>query len=296
VAALLAVTLVASVFQPTVLLGVSFLALALVLGMRRFSVLIAAMVAAMVAWGDGSGDGMWYVERGWAVLAGGCFAALTMYRPRSAFSVRALGAVGAAGAFAGLMLSVRGGAWGAVDSTVRERMSDGVVTAMDALRLVRGGEALPQTLVTTVYQTVEAQAMVFPALLGVATLAALGVAWWVYVRLAMGSDKAIGPMRDFRFNDQLVWVFIAGLLLVLGRWGEALARVGANIVVFMGSLYALRGGGVIMFLSGGLSLFGYVLLVFGLLFAPPVVLVGAMVIGIGDTWLDVRNRAGSVAA
>jgi hypothetical protein len=127
-------------------------------------------------------------------------------------------------------------------------------------------------------------------------MAALGVAWWAYVRLSSGSDQGVGPLREFRFNDHLVWVFITGLLLILPRWGDLVVRVGANAVVFMGALYAVRGGAVILFLSGGLSLLGYVLLVFGLLFVPPLVLMGALVIGLGDTWLDVRSKAGSKAA
>jgi hypothetical protein len=150
--------------------------------------------------------------------------------------------------------------------------------------------------VSAVYRTVEVQAAVFPALLGIASMASLGVAWWLYVRLSSGSDQGLGPLRDFRFNDHLVWLFIAGLVLVVIRWGDALAGVGANAVVFMGALYALRGAAVIMFLSGGLSLFGYVLVGLGLLFVPPLVLVGALVVGIGDTWLDVRNRTRSRAA
>ena len=137
--------------------------------------------------------------------------------------------------------------------------------------------------------------MVFPALLGLSSMAALGVAWWVYVRLSSGSDQGVGPLRDFRFNDHLVWVFIAGVVLLLTPWEDILARVGANTVVFMGALYALRGAAVILFLSGGLSLFGYVMLIFGLIFLPPLVLTGAMVIGIGDTWLDVRRRLRSTS-
>lgn len=175
-------------------------------------------------------------------------------------------------------------------------MGEGVATAMEALRLLRGGGALPPALVTAVYETVEIQASVFPALLGITSMAALGVAWWGYVRLSSGSDQGLGPLRDFRFNDHLVWVFITGLVLILPRWGEIVARVGANAVVFMGALYAVRGAAVILFLSGGLSLLGYVLLVFGLLFVPPLVLMGALVIGLGDTWLDVRSKAGSGAA
>jgi hypothetical protein len=295
VVALLAVTLVVSVFQPSVLIAVAFLTLALVFGVRRLAVVAAAGLAALIVAG-GARDGIWYVERGWAVLSAGCFAALTLVRPGATFSHRALRAVSAAGLVAALVLGARRDAWGAVDSAVRYRMSEGVAMAMEAVRLLRGDQALPQALVTAIYETVEAQALVFPALVGVATMAALGVAWWVYVRLSAGSDQGLGPLREFRFSDHLVWVFIGGLVLVLGRWGDAVARVGANAVVFMGALYGLRGAAVIVFLSGGLSLFGYVLLVFGLIFVPPVVVAGAMVIGIGDTWLDVRSKSGSLAA
>jgi hypothetical protein len=229
-------------------------------------------------------------------MAGGCFAALTLRRPNASFSGRALAALAVGAGATGLFLGLRSGAWASVRWAVRDRMIDGVSTAIEAWRLVRGGEAVPPALVSAVYRTVELQTAVFPALVGIASMAGLGVAWWLYVRLSSGSDQGLRPVRDFRFNDHLVWLFIGGLVLLVIRWGDALASVGANAVVFMGALYALRGAGVIMFLSGGLSLFGYVLFGLGLLFVPPLVLVGALVVGIGDTWLDVRSKAGSVAA
>ncbi|MGD8319136.1 MAG: DUF2232 domain-containing protein [Gemmatimonadota bacterium] len=294
--ALFGITLVTSVIQPSVLVAVPFLALAATMGMRRFPVLAAALLATVIAVTGGSADGIWYVERGWALLVAGWFTAVTLRRPASPFSRRALVSVAGAAVVVGLLLSVRSGAWGTIEWAVKDRMTHSVGTAMEAWRVLRGGEALPPTLVSAVYQTVEAQASVFPAMLGIASMAGLGVAWWLYVRLSSGEDGGLGPLRDFRFNDHLVWLFIAGLLLVVLRWGDSLARVGANAVVFMGALYALRGAAVIMFLSGGLSLFGYILLGVGLVFVPPLVLTGAMVIGIGDTWLDVRNRVGSEAA
>jgi hypothetical protein len=51
-----------------------------------------------------------------------------------------------------------------------------------------------------------------------------------------------------------------------------------------------------MFLSGGLSVAAYVLLAMGLLLAAPAVLGAAILIGIGDTWLDVRSRTSEPAA
>lgn len=292
---LLVVTLAAAVLQPSVLVGLPFLMLGFVLGIRRFGVFAVAVIAVWVVMAGGARDALWYMERGWAILAGGCFVAFTLRDPRAPFSGRALAAVASAAAVAAVFFGIRAGSWGSVEWAVEDRVSQGVASAMEALSLLRG-EALPQALVATVYQTVQTQTKVFPALVGISSMAALGVAWWLYVRLASGSDQGVRPLREFRFNDHLVWVFIAGLALLLTRWEDVFARVGANAVVFMGALYAARGAAVILFLSGGLSLFGYVLLAFGLVFLPPLVLTGAMVIGIGDTWLDVRRRIGSTAA
>jgi hypothetical protein len=64
----------------------------------------------------------------------------------------------------------------------------------------------------------------------------------------------------------------------------------------MGALYALRGVGVVLFVSGGLSLFSYSMFALGFLFAAPVVVGFAVLIGMADTWLDLRARAGELAA
>jgi hypothetical protein len=282
--------------SPSILVAVPFLVLGFVLGMRRPGVLAGCVLAVVVALAGKPHDALWYVERGWAVLAGGWFAGLTLRRPDSPFAGRALGAVAGAAAVAAALLGAQSDAWGTVEWVVGERVAQGVGSALEAIRLLRGGAALPPAVMSAVEDTVRTQTSVFPALLGISSMAALGVAWWVYVRLASGNDQGVGPLRDFRFNDHLVWVFIAGLLLLVTRWEDVLARVGANAVVFMGALYALRGAAVILFLSGGLSLFGYVMLAFGLVFLPPLVLTGAMVIGIGDTWLDVRRRTGPASA
>ena len=106
----------------------------------------------------------------------------------------------------------------------------------------------------------------------------------------------MSSLTEFRFPDVLVWVLIAGVALLVVPLADGAARVGSNLVFFMGALYAVRGAAVIMFLSGGLSFFGYVLLALGLVLVPPLVLTGALVIGIGDTWLDVRTRVRDLAA
>ena len=136
------------------------------------------------------------------------------------------------------------------------------------------------------------QGRIFPGVLGLVSMAALGWAWWLHAKVNRGRTDGLAPLSEFRFNDLLVWVMVAGVgTLLLG--GEAWARVGANTVVFMGGLYALRGMAVVLFVSGGFTVVGTVLAAAATLLLAPVVMVGAMLVGLGDTWLDLRTRARS---
>ena len=117
----------------------------------------------------------------------------------------------------------------------------------------------------------------------------------VVPRYPGGDDQGLLPLREFRFNDHLVWLFVGGLVLVL-MGGEGLDRAGSNAVVFMSGLYALRGAAVVAFFGAGKSLLSVVFLVLALLFVWPVVAIGALVIGLGDTWLDLRARARAMTA
>jgi hypothetical protein len=288
-AALFAVTLATSVVQPTVLVVVPFLLMVGLGGVRRVA-LVVASVLAMIVVVSGARDGMWYAERAWALLIGGWFVGLTLAVPRLRLSGKALGAVFGSASVAAVILAVRGGSWSTLDFAVTDGVRAAVARTLDAISLLRGGEALPAAIVANIYSTAEAQAEVFPALVCIASMAGLSVAWWAYARLSGVGDQAIGPVKNFRFNDHLVWLMISGLLLLVTRRGDALARIGANAVVFMGALYTLRGAGVVMFVTGGLSFLGYVLLSLGLLLAAPLAIGAVMMVGVGDTWLDIRSR------
>lgn len=296
-AALLVLLLAFSAVRPTVLVGIPFVVLVLVLPVRRpFALLFAGGVALLALLGVDRG-GLWYGERGWALMVGGWFAALTLRWPGSKFMSRALGAVAGTAAVSTAFFAVRPGSWSVFDWAVAERFRSGVATALQAMTLLQGGEeALAPSMVTAVYQAAEAQAEIFPALLGLASLAGLAVGWWLYVRVGLGAHGALAPMRRFRFNDQLVWFFLGGLLLVVVAPSDPWLRTGSNAVLFMGGLYALRGAAVVLFVNGGMSVLGWILLAFGLLFLAPVLLMGALFIGLGDTWLDLRAKVESRAA
>lgn len=288
-------TLGLSVVQPGVLIALPFVLLSLLLPARGVGLVFAGLLAVVVAVGAGPGDGLWYLERGWAILLGGWFVGLTLRWPRSRFFPRALGAVAGAYAVSALVFRAEPRSWSVVDWMITDRMRAGVGTALSAVRTLGGEDAGAAELADAIYRTLEMQGVVFPALLGLASVCALGVAWWAWVRLARGEDDGLGPVRHFRFNDQLVWVFVAGLGMVLLGSSGAWDRVGTNVVVFMGALYALRGVAVLLFLSGGISLVGGLVAALAFLFVAPVVAAGALVVGLGDTWLDLRARARGAA-
>jgi hypothetical protein len=275
--------------NPGILIAVPFGLLALFLPPRRLVMLVLAFGGlALVALGE-TRSGFWYLERGWAFLLGGCFLALTLRWPRGSFLPRGLGAVLGAFLGMGLVVSVRPGAWAVVDWLVNSRLEFAVSAFMQAVRLARGPGAVSEAFEVQALEVVALQGSVFPALLGLASLSALGVSWWLFTTLAKRHEEGIRPLREFRFNDQLVWVLILGVIALVATTG-ALERAGVNAVVFMGALYALRGAAVVLFLTGGFSFFGGLLLALGFVLLAPFVIMGAVFIGLGDTWFDLRNR------
>jgi hypothetical protein len=286
---LLGAVLVTATFRFDVLIGVPFIALVLFLRVeRRWSILIAAAFAWLVATGA-SGDGLWWVERAWTVVVAGWFVALTLRWPDTAFLRRGLGAiVGAVGVF-GFAFTARPGAWAAIDWRVAERIRL-TIAAATAEFSARLEEPLAADTREAITEWVGAQIELFPAMLALGTLASLGLAWWMYGRWARGWASPLGRLREFRFSDHLVWVLIGGLALTLFGLGEGWERAGSNTVVFMGALYVLRGVGVILFASGGLSFFGGIVFAVAVLLLAPIVIAGTLVIGVGDTWLDLRTK------
>ena len=129
-----------------------------------------------------------------------------------------------------------------------------------------------------------------PALLGLESLAALGLAWSVYHRLsAVKIGPMLGPLTEFRFNDQIIWALAVGLTLsMLPAFSEG-RNAGFNLLLFFGALYATRGLGVLAWILKGRYLFIIVLT----LIPQGIFLLGllALALGLGDTWLDLRRRA-----
>jgi hypothetical protein len=281
------ITVAFAVSQPFVLVGLPLALLLIAYGPRNVP---AALILGAVLTGAALGEraGLWWFERGWPLLLGGTFVWVAGWWPNWRFTGQALAAVWVAAAVAALVFVVSPGAWLDVDSLVAARANQAAESAAQLL-----GERADGAVRALMQRVVSLQVSLFPALLGVSSLGALGLAVTIRGWLAGGSQGAFGQLRRFRFNDHLVWVWLAGLVLVLAPIGDIADRVGSNAVLFMGALYVVRGLAVLLSLVGGISLVAGILggLVALLLYPILALLVVAMfVVGLGDTWLNVRAR------
>jgi hypothetical protein len=207
-------------------------------------------------------------------------------------SDRALEAVFGALVLVAILMTLMSGAWNIVDWVISDRVR---ATVAQVIALV-GSEGLAPALMTAFYQTAEVQILIFPALTALASMSALLLSWWLFIFFSGRSEEALGPVKNFRFNDHLIWMLVVGLFLLFTRWSEPLQRLGSNAVVFIGALCAVRGAAVIVFITGGFSVLGYAMTLFGLVIVPPIVLGGAVLIGIADIYLDFRKRSEQLAA
>lgn len=284
------VTLVFAVTRPFVLVGYPLVLLLIVCGPRSGK--SAAVALAVVAAGLlGSPSGIWWFERGWPLLLAGTFVWMVALRPHWNFLAQALAALGMAAGVAGLILAVSPGAWLDLDAAMASRAASAAAAATALL-----GEGADDTVHALMQKVANLQVDVFPALLGLSSLGALGVVVVVRGWLGGERDRTFESLRNFRFNDHLVWIWLGGLALILAPLGEIATRVGSNAVLFMGLLYVLRGAAVLLSLVGGISVgMGVVGGIVALLLYPllALLLIVTLLLGLSDTWLNVRSRTGS---
>jgi hypothetical protein len=280
---------------------------------NRFS--FTEMVAR--GWNFTAGTGYPLLARGWIMLLAASFGLVSLFGPSRGFIARALSTLAiATGVGFVLVLLSPGGPTriaGTVTAEYTRRNDESIaqLRAADADAL-RSGKAEAAQPAMRVNQWAEAEiaeifswsSLIVPAALAIESLAALALAWALYHRL---NAVAIGPplsrLREFRFNDQLVWgVAVGASVFLLPAFAEA-KNAGLNILIFFGSLYVLRGLGILGWISNGnmirlvVGLAFWTILVISIAYklgfllalgAPLIAL--AFSLGLGDTWVDWRSR------
>lgn len=233
---------------------------------------------------------LWYWERAWALLVGGGFVVAGLLSRQSSVLRRSVLAVAIAFAVVGVIGVLRPVFLAEVDWWISAQFDRAALAVYQWFQL---GDDVALTVGDAVRSVAEIQTLVYPALLGLASLCALAVAWYVMRRLG-GAEGALGPFREFRFSDQLAWLLIAGLALFILPVGQLATRLGENVVTFMGGLYLLRGVAVLIWLGAAVVTSGWSVALWALaaILLYPVVLGVALIMGLSDTWLDLRNRLG----
>jgi hypothetical protein len=131
-----------------------------------------------------------------------------------------------------------------------------------------------------------------PALILIQSLAALAASWALYRVVAKHPEgEPLPPLREFRFSDHLIWGVIIALAALVAPGARPLA---GNLATFFGALYIVRGLGVVAALGAAAGIGGPMAALLGFLltlFLLPLVVFGALALGVSDTWVDWRKWA-----
>ncbi|MGE5098879.1 MAG: DUF2232 domain-containing protein, partial [Deltaproteobacteria bacterium] len=287
-------------------------------GGRPFLAIAWVAIATLMTVQTGSPPSPFYnLVRGWSLLLAGSFGLVCLFTTTRPFFALALLALGMTLALATVMSLLGPVTLSQATKTVAGEFARRDAEVMAAINGVIQSHpkewadlsakiprlaSLPTEAEKELDALSKAGVAVFPALLALQSLAALALAWAVYHRLGRARLGApLRPLREFRFNDQLVWGLIVGLTIVLLPTLTSLRGLGKNLLVFFGALYAVRGFGVLSWFMAPGSLGVTLAIGFILLLAPVVNIfallaftmlgVASLALGLGDTWADWRSRA-----
>jgi hypothetical protein len=309
-------------FESTILLFVPALAACALVGWWAGGRMLLAIawvgLAALVAMQKAvANDAFHNLARGWTLVLAGSFGLVCLFGARRPFFPRALVALTVSLALA-LMMSALGPVSGShINRAVGEELARRNAETMSRVngfigqypkewndwvaKVPKLGD-MPAETEQQLSRISGAGRGLYPSLLALQSLAALALAWAVYHRLARSRlGPPLGELRDFRFNDQLVWGLIVGLTIIFLPTLASVRAVGRNLLVFFGALYAIRGLGVLSWfmapgtltVSATIGLAMFLLPVLNAIAVLGFFLVGiaAFGLGLGDTWADWRSRA-----
>jgi alkylhydroperoxidase family enzyme len=270
---------------------------------------LAVLWTGMAAWllslapPRGAGTAYYDLARAWGLVVAGAFGLVCVIGRQRSFLERALSAIVVAALLAFLLLLFTGRSPLEVErivaSELQVRNASAAALMQESAKLV--GERFPQLAkmsTEAVGDRVQLQDMLsrhgaplFPALLAIEALAACALAWALYHRLSRARiGAALAPLRRFSFSDQLIWALVAGIAMIILPTLAGMGAMGRNLILFVGTLYVLRGFGIYAWLvsrrTGVVSVFvAIAAFPFSLLTVLP-----ALGLGVTDTWANWRER------
>lgn len=295
--------------EQTVVMLAAVLAACALAGWRnggRVSLAVAwvAIAAALLAAPAGPpGSSYDWMARGWILLVAASFGLVSIVIGAEAFFPRALSALAVATSLGFALVLVSPGGPGRVANAMAAEFNRRNDQSIAYLRRVSeqpewkemverspGLERMAADNEILLAGIPQWSTVVMPALLALESLAAMALAWALFHRMSSTPlGPPLGKLRDFRFNDHLVWgVAVGASIYLLQAFAEG-KNAGLNLLVFFGLLYVLRGLGILAWMSRTRAV--TVVLVFIGIFMWPLVAALAFGLGLGDTWLDLRARA-----
>lgn len=323
--------------EQTLMLLVALMAVCMAIGWRqggRLSIAISWMLLALAliawpalppgtqyvslarSWLFSTGNSYMPLARGWTLLLAASFGLVSLFGAAQGFISRALSALALAAGLGFILVLLSPGGPGRIATTMTQEFSRRNAESIAQLR--EGAKTEPwkeqvdkSPTIQRLNQMTEEEllsipkwsSMLAPAILALESLAAMAIAWSLYHRLkTVPIGPMLGRLRDFRFNDQLVWgVAVGASVYLLPAFAEG-KTAGLNILVFFGFLYVLRGLGILGWISNGkvwrlvvaiLGSFIFAVIIadsLGFLISPVLPIAAlAFALGLGDTWLDWRK-------
>ena len=297
------------IHHPALLVLPSLAACALVGWWRGGSLPMAVVSCVAAAWmvfaAARSGVSNEVLTAGWSALAGACLGLSLMASRSPWFLGKGVVAVLSALIVGALLVVVTPSGPTAFDRTMDAvlavrgnadmnnwRVARSQMTRASATRADSASLAMFDRVEQSVASLPQVARAVLPSVLVLQSLVAMALAWALFhrfSRLRLGNE--LGRLRDFRFNDHWIWSVIVGLVLALLPALSALRPLGVNLLVVFGTLYAMRGAGVVAwFLRPGRSLLGLIVGVVLLLLLRDGAAIALGLVGLGDTWADWRRR------
>jgi len=262
---------------------------------RREWIALAVTVPLLVLSLAGAGGLFQQFVRASGMLLAGAFVVTMLVRPGPLFG-RAAFALGLAGAAALVWGQRLGFGWPEVQTAAaRETSAFFSAQATAAASQGAAGDAARQVF-TELAQRGEAVAALFPAILVLAALAGVALAWRLYQELASRPlIRTEGSFAAFRFGDQLVWIPVVALALLVLPLGDQVGGVSLrilaqNILLIAVALYCARGLAVFWTMARAAPRAIVLVLTLVAVFLSPFAVSGLALLGLADSWVDFRRR------